>query len=148
MKNVLILLVALLIFVGGFFTYSMYQLIPQGHGSKASYSFKKSKDELKSKIDSLIQADALIKRKKLNKPPDDNYYNEDPYFTVCIDSINFCFRYFGDSLNWSKNSTSEIFIASIRTVGSIKYSKEEKLKIVEDKFVKKLGVEYQYEKGD
>ncbi len=135
----ILIFLGLVIVIGIYFFSTIMRMAPQGHGSDGNYSFSESKVYLESKIDSFIQTNSLVERKNLDPPPNDNYYNQDPYFTITIDSVNFCLRYYGDSLDWSNNNSSELFIASITTVGSMKYSKEEKIKIVEDKFINKLG---------
>ena len=142
MKNafkIITLIVISLILVVIYFYYALWKLAPQGHGSKSNYVYNFSKSDLERKVDSVIRFDPIVSRKKLDPYPHDNYYNKDGYFTIILDGIQYCFRYYGDSTYWaeSKNS-SKIFIASITDVDDTK-SAEECIEMVENKFIKKLG---------
>lgn len=120
----------------------MWSIIPQGHGSKVEYYFRESKFDLENKIDSFLTYDSNVKRLKLVSNPNDNYYNQEPYFTIIIDSINYCFRYYGDSINWvNTTDSSMIFLVSIKTTGKKKMTDLEKIKIVENTFINKLKKE-------
>jgi hypothetical protein len=140
MKNILIFILFLVGLVTIYFTYNLFRLAPQGHGSHANYKFHMSKFDLEKRIDSLIEADKKLERKKLEKPPNDNYYNEGAYFTIITGGASFCFRYSGNSEDW-KNSpdSSEIFIASYHNFEKNEKRKKEYFKLIETNFIYKLG---------
>ena len=87
-------LVLIVVIISFFFIRYAEKISPQGHGSKASYTFNVSKYILEKKIDSLIEHDEDITREKLYSNPNDNHYNKNGYFTIIIDSTSFCFRYY------------------------------------------------------
>jgi hypothetical protein len=145
MNRMLKIVLGLVLLVITFFIYWVYDFLPQGHGSHSNYEFDVSKDIVKRRIDSLLFYDKDVIGIKMVTPPDDNYYNIDPYFTVIIDSIQYCFRYKGDSTDWV-NPNVELFIASIANKGYRKdLTKVDYLEHVETKFVKKLGLKYRKE---
>ena len=114
-------------------------LTPEGHGSRRSYVFNKSKYELEEGIDSILISDSIVNRKSLAAPPYNNYYNENGYFTIVIDSIDFCFRYYGDSLEWIESrDSSSIFLVSMIPLNGKLISEENEFKLVENHFINKL----------
>lgn len=118
-------------------------MFPKGHGSKMDYTFRESKFDLETKIDSFLKYDTNVNRMDSVSPPYDNYYNTGGYFTIMIDSVNYCFRYYGDSIDWvNSTDSSMIFLVSIKTLGNIKRTENENIKIVEDEFIKKLTIPY------
>lgn len=142
MRNMLKVIVAVIFLLLSIFIYVLWKWVPQGHGSVSNYSFNFSKIELEHKIDSVIKLYPNLSRKPLEPHPNDNYYNKNEYFTIIIEEIQYCFRYYGDSTEWAdSNNNSEIFIASITDTNHEKSHKkdEEYLKIIENKFIKKLG---------
>lgn len=139
MKNIFKIIGIIILLIACYIIYYMLNMAPQGHGSKAEYYFNEPKFDLENKIDSFLNYDTNVNRLELLSPPNDNYYNEGAYFTITIDSINYCFRYYGDSLDWvNSKDSSMIFIASIKTIGKKKMTEVEKINIVEDKFINKL----------
>lgn len=137
--KIVLIIIALFISVILFGVYNLYRIAPQGHGSQANYLFNESKFELEKRIDSIIKNDPALRRKEMDPSPEDNYYNKGAYFTIIIDSTSFCLRYYGDSTHWSNSSkSSEIFIASMRSLRNTKMKKEEYLNIIENNFINKL----------
>jgi hypothetical protein len=133
----LVILVVLIYFAYNF--YRLYSLAPNGAKAYSTYSFPNSKYYLENKIDSLIQFDKKIFRNQLDNSPTAKFYNTGRYFTVNIDSVDFIFRYRGDSLDWVNSKDSiKIFLTSINSFKKRKLSNEEKLQIVEEQFINKL----------
>ena len=125
------------------FFYDIYNFFPQGHGSIVTYSFEIPKYKLEQKVDSLISNSEDVKRKQLSQNDieyyDDNYYNTGGYFTVYIDRIELCYRYYGDSAYWSNSpNESAFFLVSVNSEDNEK-GIEEIIKLSEDKFVNKLS---------
>jgi len=140
----------LFIIIGGaillglmWFVHDMLSIAPQGAKAYSSYSFPGSKYYLENKIDSLVHNDANIFREEKGDNPTAEFYNTGRYFTINIDSVDFCFRYKGDSLDWANSQDSiKIFLTSINSFKERKLSREEKLDRVDELFIKKLRKNY------
>lgn len=142
MKNLLKIITLVILVVLIYFAYNLYRLYrlaPNGAKAYSTYSFPNSKYYLENKIDSLVQFDKKIFRNQLDDNPTDKFYNIGRYFTINIDSVDFIFRYKGDSLDWVNSKDSiKIFLTSINSFKKRKLSNEEKLKIVEEQFINRL----------
>ena len=140
-----LLLYTSVIIVSGFiFIFAvLYNLAPRGEKPYSTYSFPNSKHYLENKIDSLIDFDEKIIRKVVDIDATSEFYNTGNYFTIKIDSLEYTFRYIGDSIIW-KNATniSKIHLVSINSLRNKELSNAEKLKIVEEQFIKKLKINF------
>ena len=133
----IVILVGLIYFA--YNLYGLYRLAPNGTKAYSTYSFPNSKYYLENKIDSLVQFDKRIFRNEVNSNSTAKFYNTGSYFTINIDSVDFVFRYKGDSLDWiNSNDSIKIFLTSINSLKKKKLSNEEKLKIVEEEFINRL----------
>jgi len=114
-------------------------LAPGTHGSIKEYVFNISKYNLQVRVDSVIVSSSSVDRLDDDvNSADHNYYNTDPYFTIIIDNVNYCFRYYGDSLNWDFDKSTEIFIVSITDYNKSNSVKKKHIEIVEKEFIYKL----------
>ena len=153
MKTVLKVGLLIIIVVGIFLFWFVNQLAPKGHGSDGGYVFQESKYDLEKLVDSILQLDSGVFRKPFSPPSiDDNYYNTNGYFTVIADSVEYTFRYYGDSLEWhTSKDSSEIFIASITEYSKVERPKYELKELIEERFVNKLikasGKEVRFTEG-
>ena len=118
--------------------YFLYQLAPNGTKAYSTYTFPISKYYLEKRIDSLILFDKKILRTVLDNDPTEKFYNTGRYFTINIDSIEYIFRYKGDSLDWDNSKHIEIFLTSINSSKKRTQSDKEKLEIVQKIFIDKL----------
>lgn len=142
MKKLLKIITLVILVVLIYFAYNLYRLYriaPNGAKAYSTYSFPNSKYYLENKIDSLVQFDKKIFRNQLDDNPTAKFYNTGRYFTINIDSVDFIFRYKGDSLDWVNSKDSiKIFLTSINSFKKKKLSNEEELKMVEEQFIKRL----------
>jgi len=124
------------------FTIFLSNLAPNGSKPYSTYIFPLSKNALENEIDSLIQADKTIFRNK-NFDSTSKFYDKGRYFTINIDSVEFIFRYKGDSLDWKNSQDSiRIFLTSMNSFQKKNLLNEQKFEIVEERFLKKLRTNF------
>ena len=107
MKTILFILLIL------FTTSCLFDLGAGTHGKIKGYKYSVTKSELENVILDIVQKDSSIKSDFRA-----GHYNDSKYYlTMTIKSqdneYKYTFRYYGDSLDWAKSKTSEIFICYI-----------------------------------
>lgn len=147
MKKTLKIPILFVLFMLIYFAFNLYRLAPNGTKAFSVYSFSVSKNTLENEIDSLVLYDKKIFRDTANVDSTEKFYNTASYFTVAIDSLEFTFRYEGDSLYWKKSKEGiKIFLTSINSNNKTNLSNDEKLKIIEKEFLAK--VKYRFTKSE